>query len=146
VTVRRARRTDAAALARFNIAMAWETEKRRLAPATVRRGVQRLLAQPRYGFYLVATRAGAPVGCLLITYEWTDWRDGLFWWLQSVYVTPSARRAGVYRALHAAVVRRAQLDPRVRGLRLYVEQENRRAQRVYRAVGMHPTRYRVFET
>lgn len=136
---------DAEALASFNEAMAAETEGRTLEPDRVRAGVRRLLARPERGFYLVAERGGTIVGALMVTPEWSDWRDGLFWWVQSVYVRPANRRRGVYRALHAYVREAAQRDEEVCGLRLYVDRDNEVAQQTYRALGMHATGYLLFE-
>ncbi len=143
--IRRAERGDAETLARFNEAMARETEGKALEAATVRAGVEGLFERPEHGFYLVAERAGRPVGTLMITTEWSDWRAGLFWWIQSVYVRPEARRQGVYRALYAHVRREAARAEHVRGLRLYVERENAAARATYRTLGMKETRYRMFE-
>ncbi len=125
-------------------AMALETEHKQLDAARLARGVQTLLAQPARGFYLIAERAGTRVGTLMVSYEWSDWRGGDFWWIQSVYVLPEARRGGVYRALHMATRTRAQSAGAV-GLRLYVEQDNTRAQRSYAALGMRRTAYALFE-
>ncbi|EQD60926.1 GCN5-like N-acetyltransferase [mine drainage metagenome] len=125
-------------------AMALETEHKQLDAARLARGVQTLLAQPARGFYLIAERAGTRAGTLMVSYEWSDWRGGDFWWIQSVYVLPEARRGGVYRALHMATRTRAQSAGAV-GLRLYVEQDNTRAQRSYAALGMRRTAYALFE-
>lgn len=146
IEVRPATVADLEAIAEFNEAMALETEERRLEPATIRRGVRRVLESPELGFYLVAQQgASAPLGCLLVTYEWSDWRDGLFFWIQSVYVAPEARGRGVYGALHAAVERLARARGGVCGLRLYVEKDNLRAQRTYARLGMAETAYRLWE-
>jgi GNAT superfamily N-acetyltransferase len=142
--IRPATRDDIPALAAWNLAMAWETEARRLDPAVLARGVGAVFDEPRRGFYLVAERDGAAVGGLLVTYEWSDWRDGDFWWIQSVYVAPEARRGGVFRLLHAEVVRRARAAGAV-GVRLYVETENRRAQATYEGLGMQRCHYFMYE-
>lgn len=128
-----------------NAAMAIETEHRQLDRDVLRRGVAALLAAPRRGFYLVAERAGERVGCVLVTHEWSDWRNGDWWWLQSVYVLPAARRGGVFRALHGEVARRARADPEVVGLRLYVERDNTVAQATYADLGLGPTPYLLLE-
>jgi GNAT superfamily N-acetyltransferase len=104
-----------------------------------------VLADPQRGFYLVAEQAANAVGCLLVTREWSDWRNGDWWWLQSVYVTPAARRTGVFRALHAEVARRARTTEGVVGLRLYVERDNHAAQATYAALGLVETHYRLLE-
>jgi ribosomal protein S18 acetylase RimI-like enzyme len=144
VLIRDATSDDHAFLVNCAAAMALETEHKQLDAARLAHGVQTLLAQPARGFYLVAERAGTRAGTLMVTYEWSDWRGGDFWWIQSVYVLPAARRGGVYRALHDAARMRAQHAGAV-GLRLYVEQDNARAQRTYAALGMQRTAYALFE-
>jgi GNAT superfamily N-acetyltransferase len=136
---------DVPTLVAFNRAMAAETETKALDPARLERGVRGLLARPEAGFYLVAEADGGVLGSLLVTPEWTDWRDGWFWWIQSVYVAPDARGQGVYRALHEEVARRARETGGVRGLRLYVERGNEVARRVYEHLGMSETAYRLYE-
>ncbi|MEO8777338.1 MAG: GNAT family N-acetyltransferase [Rhodanobacter sp.] len=142
--IRAATSADIADLANWNQAMAWETEHKRLQPEVVCRGVAGVLEQPRRGFYLVAEHDDVAVGSLLVTYEWSDWRCGDFWWIQSVYVAPAARRGGVFRALYAAVQQRALAAGAV-GLRLYVETENERAQQTYAGLGMRPCHYFMYE-
>lgn len=142
--IRAATPADVVNLVAWNAAMAWETEHKRLDPEILRRGVTGVLEQPRRGFYLVAESAGVAVGSLLVTFEWSDWRCGDFWWIQSVYVDPSARRSGVFRALYAAVEQRAAAAGAV-GLRLYVETENRHAQATYEGLGMHRCHYLMYE-
>lgn len=144
-TVRDARPADLEALVAFNLAMAAETEDKDLHAPTLRRGVLRALGDAARGRYLLAELQGAPAGALLLTLEWSDWRDGWFWWIQSVYVAPAARRRGVYRALHDAVVARARAAGDVVGVRLYVERDNAGAQRTYEALGMRPAGYRMYE-
>jgi len=138
---------DLEALVAGNRAIAWETEAMRLDDDVVRRGVAAALAEPARGFYLVATDlAGLVVGQLMVTFEWSDWRAAWWYWIQSVYVVPEARRRGVYRVLHEAVVARAhQAEHDVAGVRLYVEHVNASAQATYAAVGMKPAVYRIFE-
>jgi GNAT superfamily N-acetyltransferase len=145
IRLRRATPDDAPTLAAFNRAMAQETEARELAPDVVLAGVLGLFARPDAGFYVVAERAEAVVGSLMVTPEWSDWRNGWFWWIQSVYVRPEMRRRGLYRALHEAVRDLARRRPDVRALRLYVERDNAVARRTYEALGMRPTRYLVYE-
>ncbi|TFZ07727.1 GNAT family N-acetyltransferase [Ramlibacter humi] len=144
-TIRPAAPADADTLAGFNIAMAFETEHRRLIPEVVGRGVRRMLDQPSMGFYLVAERAGAVMASAMVTTEWSDWRDGRFWWLQSVYVRPEARRQGAFRALYEAIRERAMNEGDVCGFRLYVEKDNEAAMATYRSLGMAGTDYRVME-
>lgn len=143
--IRDAMRADIPHLVRWNAAMARETEGKTLDPAVLTRGVTRVFDEPARGFYLVAERNGEPVGCLLVTHEWSDWRDGDFWWIQSVYVAMPARRGGVFRALYAEVERRARVRGDVCGLRLYVETENARAQATYRGLGMQRCHYYMYE-
>ena len=142
--IRAAVPADLPELQAWNAAMAWETERKRLDPVRLERGIAGVFAQPQRGFYLIAERAGTAVGSLLVTYEWSDWRCGDFWWIQSVYVTPAARRGGVFRALHAAVAQRARAAAAV-GLRLYVETENQRAQATYAELGMQRCHYWMYE-
>ncbi len=144
-TVRAARDEDLAALVAFNAAMAQETEGKRLDVARLQRGVSAALADAVRGRYLVAELDGRVVGALLLTREWSDWRAGWFWWIQSVYVTPAARGRGIYGELHREVERQAHADPDVCGVRLYVEHDNGYAQAVYSALGMRRTGYRFFE-
>ncbi len=143
--IRRATPDDAPALVGFNLAMARETESLELSEEILTAGVRNLFANPQFGFYLIAEVAGEAVGSMMITYEWSDWRDGLFWWVQSVYVRPDHRRRGVYRQLYDYVKREAARDPRVRGFRLYVERENLAAQKTYERLGMSETHYKMFE-
>jgi GNAT superfamily N-acetyltransferase len=144
VIVRHAERRDIAHIAEWNAAMAWETEQKRLDIQVLTQGVTAVFDETRRGFYLIAERDGQPAGCLLVTYEWSDWRNGDFWWIQSVYVSPHARRGGVFRALYAAVAQRA-ADAGAVGLRLYVETENTRAQNTYRELGMSECHYLMYE-
>jgi GNAT superfamily N-acetyltransferase len=145
LTIRRGEPRDAAVLVEFNRRMAWETEHKPLDPAVLARGVERVFTDPAKGFYLVAEADGDVVGQLMVTYEWSDWRDGWFWWVQSVYVREDRRRAGVFRALHAEVMRQARTAGNVVGVRLYVEKENERAQATYRHLGMGDAGYLVWE-
>jgi ribosomal protein S18 acetylase RimI-like enzyme len=142
--IRLATPADAGVLIEFNAAMALETEGKELLPDVIGAGVRSLLGNPAAGFYLLAEQDSA-VGSLMITKEWSDWRNGTFWWIQSVYVRPEFRRQGVYRNLYRHVQELASKDPAVCGFRLYVERENERAQATYSALGMKPTHYLVFE-
>jgi len=145
IAVRPATLADLDLLVDFNLAMARESEDKGLDPARLRRGVTSLLQTPGDGFYLVAEAAGRPAGSLMVTYEWSDWRNGRFWWIQSVYVAPDWRRQGVYSAMHDRVRTMARSDGRSCGIRLYVEHENRGAMATYEALGMDQTHYRLYE-
>ena len=145
LVIRQAEARDADTLAAFNRAMAFETEGKRLRDAVVGAGVRRLLADAQLGFYLVAEAEGATVASLMVTTEWSDWRNGRFWWIQSVYVRPHRRRQGAFRALYRAIQQRAQQEPDVCGFRLYVERGNAQAQATYGSLGMAETHYRVME-
>ncbi|MFI5299568.1 MAG: GNAT family N-acetyltransferase [Polyangiales bacterium] len=137
---------DVDVVAGFNVAMARETESLALDPELVRRGVRAMIEDPTKGQYRLAELAGRVVGQLMITLEWSDWRCGWWWWIQSVYIAPEARRLGVYRALYESVIADAKARGDVRGVRLYVEQENHRAQATYASLGMKRGKYVFFET
>ena len=143
--IRAATPGDIPALLAWNTAMAWETEHKSLDPIVLERGIAGVFEQSRRGFYLIAERDGVAVGSLLVTYEWSDWRCGDFWWIQSVYVVPDARRGGVFRALYLEVERRASAVGAV-GLRLYVETENQRAHATYTDLGMQQCHYLMYES
>jgi len=145
IQVRAARADDRDTLAAFNAAMALETEHKALDPAVLSAGVAAVLAESKRGFYLVAECDGIVAGCLMITFEWSDWRNGDWWWLQSVYIAPEYRRHGVFRALYAQVERMAAARADVVGVRLYVERDNTHAQQTYTALGMQDAGYRMFE-
>lgn len=145
VEIREARPDDRATIAAYNSAMAEETEGRALDPELVDQGVAALLADATKGRYWVAEAAGRVVGQIMITREWSDWRNGTMWWIQSVYVHPDFRRRGVFAALYRHVESHARADAGVCGLRLYVEKGNERALRTYRALGMVDPGYRVME-
>jgi GNAT superfamily N-acetyltransferase len=143
--IRKAELRDARVIAEFNRRMALETEGKALIPERVAAGVLRLLNDASLGFYLVAESGGRVVGCLMVTNEWSDWRNGLFWWIESVYVETAWRRKGVYRRLYDFIRQLAQADPGICGFRLYVEKENTAAQQTYAQLGMARTDYLVFE-
>jgi GNAT superfamily N-acetyltransferase len=143
--VRDAREADIETLAKFNIALAWETEQKKLELPVVTRGLQTLLKNPEHGFYTVGEVAGRVVGCIMITYEWSDWRCARFWWVQSVYVDPEFRRQGVFRRLYEHLKQKAKADPDVCGFRLYVEESNFAGQSTYAGVGMEEISFKFFE-
>ena len=145
VTIRPAVPADADTLVRFNLRMAMETEDKQLDPAVLASGVEAVLRDPALGFYRIANVGVKAIGSLLVTSEWSDWRNGTFWWVQSVYVVPEHRQRGVFRALYENVKILARSTPRVCGCRLYVEQDNAAAQATYARLGMMDTKYRVME-
>lgn len=137
---------DAPTIARYNQVMAKETEGKTLDLGTLDRGVQRVFTEPSHGRYLVAeSEQGEVVGCLLITYEWSDWRNAQVWWVQSVYVHPEHRRQGIFKKLYQAVRDLGEQTGGVCGYRLYVERDNKRAQQTYEDLGMIKTPYLMYE-
>jgi GNAT superfamily N-acetyltransferase len=145
-TIRNATRDDIAFLADCNLAMAWESEEKRLDRDVLTRGIVAVFDHPERGFYIVAERGGKRAGSLLITHEWSDWRNGGWWWIQSVYVMPEARRCGVFSSMYREIESRARTTTGVIGLRLYVEKENTGAQSTYAALGMEPAYYSLYQT
>lgn len=145
LSIRDAKLDDLPTIVDFNSRLAWETEHKRLDPETIRRGVERALTKPELCRYFVAESAGEVVGQAMVTFELTDWRDGVLWWFQSVYVRDTHRGQGVFRALFDHILSLAQANPDVRGLRLYVEGDNSRAQRVYEQLAMRPSGHVVYE-
>ncbi len=135
---------DLDAIVEGNLALAEETERLHLDRATLANGVRALLEARVPGRYWVAERNGRVVGQLMVTFEWSDWRNRMVWWIQSVYVSPDARRDGVFRALYDTAHREARAA-NAGGLRLYVDTTNTKAQAVYTALGMNGDHYRVFE-
>lgn len=142
---RDAKPADAPAIVDFQIAMAQETEDFALDRATCTRGVDAVFRDRTLGRYFVGEEEGKVVASLMITPEWSDWRNGVVWWIQSVYVVPAFRRRGVYAGLYDHVQRIAHGDANVKGIRLYVDKRNTRAQEVYRRMGMNGDHYQVFE-
>ena len=145
IDVRRATGRDTNTIVQFNAAMALETEGKILDKGLLRAGVQALLDDLGKGFYLVAETGGRAVGQLMITTEWSDWRNAYFWWIQSVYVAEDFRRMGVYRCLNDQVRTLAISKGDVCGIRLYVDRDNRVAQQVYKNLDMVQARYDLFE-
>ena len=145
ITIRSAQPEDAEHIVAFNMAMALETEQKELDHDTLTRGVQAVFDNPAHGFYIVAEADSQPIGSLLVTPEWSDWRNGVFWWIQSVYVLPQWRRKGVFRSLYTFVAEKAAENNDVRGLRLYVESNNSIARACYEAQGMHQSIYTLYE-
>ena len=146
IDIRQATPDDADTIAWFNQSLARETEDTELDSGVIQAGVAAVLGDPSKGRYWVASVDGVIVGQIMITYEWSDWRNGMLWWIQSVYVDSTHRRSGVFSALYKYVESLATSDPDVRGIRLYVENDNARAQATYEALGLVGDSYRVMET
>lgn len=144
IVIRAAQASDLEALVRFNQGIALETEDKELDHDTLTQGVAALLGDESLGFYTVATCKDQVVACLMVTREWSDWRNGAFWWIQSVYVDVGFRRQGIYRKLYQHVKSLASSN-NVCGFRLYVEKDNTIAQQTYVNQGMHETVYRMYE-
>ena len=142
--IRLARRHDLEALVTGNLEMARETERVRLDPAVLGAGVAAILEGRAPGAYWVLEEEGQVRAQLLLTYEWSDWRNRTVWWIQSVWVDPEWRGRGLFRQLYAAV-RDAAREAGAGGLRLYVDASNKSAQAVYTALGMNGEHYRVYE-
>ncbi|MCP4486676.1 MAG: GNAT family N-acetyltransferase [Gammaproteobacteria bacterium] len=143
--IRKAIPNDVLALSEFNQHMAFETEGIKLIPEVISAGVKTMIENPQMGFYLVAKEQAEIRASLMITTEWSDWRNGLFWWIQSVYVKPEHRRQGLYRQLYLHVKDMAETETGVCGFRLYVEHDNSKAQKTYHSLGMEETSYKLFE-
>ena len=143
--IRQATSQDIAELVEFNINMAHETEGMELIPEVITAGVKGMIEHPQRGYYLVVELDNGIQASLMVTTEWSDWRNGMFWWIQSVYVRPAYRRQGLYRELYARVKELAEQEPSVCGFRLYVECENTSAQKTYGSLGMVETEYKLFE-
>ena len=145
ITIRDAIPGDVPRIVKYNLLMAWETEHRRLDEATLTYGVMKVLQDPAKGRYFVAEADGEIVGQTMITYEWSDWRNGTFWWIQSVYVREDKRGSGIFSAIYRHIEQLALKERDVCGLRLYAEEDNTRAERTYVKLGMKKTSYRLFE-
>ena len=144
-SIRQAEVKDAEAIAEFNRLMAFETEHKKLLPEVILAGVNAMIANPSHGFYLVAEDGDQIAGSLMVTTEWSDWRNGVVWWVQSVYVREEYRRQGMYRSLYEKVKALAEQDPSICGFRLYVEKDNVNAQKTYESLGMEETDYLMYE-
>lgn len=145
LTLRDARLDDLDFIMRGNTDMARETEDAGLDPALVRPGTLAVLQDPSLGRYFIAESDGRPVGQMMLTFEWSDWRNGVFWWIQSVFVEPGYRAQGVFSSLYRHVSELAAASPEVCGLRLYVDRANSRARDIYAHLGLHSTNYDVME-
>jgi len=145
IVVREGTRQDANAIIGFQKAMAFETEEKLLDEAPLKSGVDTIFDSNAKGFYLVAEVDGHVIGSLLITSEWSDWRNATFWWIQSVFVDANWRRKGVYRSMHDYVCALADSRGDICGIRLYVERSNTRAQQTYKDLGMTHSHYDLYE-
>lgn len=143
--IRKAQSSDAGSLVDFNQKMALETEGKHLDNEVLSSGVLAVFSDPNKGFYVVAEEGGAIVGGLLVTFEWSDWRNKWFWWIQSVYIVPEARGKSIYSRLYEFVKAEAVNKGDVCGFRLYVERENLHAQKVYEKLGMRNSIYFMYE-
>lgn len=145
INIRVATIKDVLSLVSFNQNMALETEQKILATEVLSKGVEALIVDANKGFYLVAEVGDRVVGSLMVTTEWSDWRNALFWWIQSVYILPDCRRQGIYGLLYSKVKLLAQQNGNVCGFRLYVEKDNIIAQQTYEAMGMEQSHYLMYE-
>ena len=145
MNIRIAKENDAPALTEFNQAMALETEGKTLDAQTLQSGVEAVFQDEKKGFYVVAEEDDKIIGGLMITFEWSDWRDKWFCWIQSVYILPEHRGRGIYRLLYEFIKQRAAEAENVCGFRLYVEKENTNAQKVYEKLGMESSHYLMYE-
>ncbi len=140
-----ANKDDISTIVNFNSAMAMETESKQLDSVTVRKEVEAALKNRELGFYLIAESDGVPVGQLMVTKEWSDWRNGEFWWIQSVYIHTDYCKNNIYRKLYSEVIKSAKESGNVCGIRLYVDKNNTKAQKVYSKLGMTESNYLFFE-
>ena len=145
IEIRRGRREDAPYIVDFQIRMAKEAEDLSLDRPTVEKGVQAVFDDPHKGAYWIAELEGVVAGCLLTVPEWSDWRNGTVLWIHSVYVIPNARRRGIFRMMYENLKTTVEQSADLRGLRLYVERKNERAQKTYSAMGMDGNHYKLFE-
>ncbi len=146
IIIRDATPADAGTIADYNNRLAEETEARSLAPDLIGPGVAAFLADPSKGRYWLAVVDDRIIAQIAVTYEWSDWRNGMIWWVQSVYVHADYRRRGVYSSLYRHVESQARSDSDVIGIRLYVERDNERAKTTYADLGMNMTNYRIMQS
>jgi RimJ/RimL family protein N-acetyltransferase len=145
ILIRKSEPADIAVIAEFQQQLALETENYHLDISIVKNGIKAMFDDRSLGMYFIAERNGEIVGCHSITYEWSDWRNGMVWWIQSVYVVKSQRKHGIFKAMFDNLKEFVQKDPGIVGLRLYVDKTNLRAQEVYQKMGMNGEHYSVFE-
>jgi GNAT superfamily N-acetyltransferase len=144
IIIRKAKPEDAPRIIDFQQKMAWETEQISLTPEIVTSGVNKVFSNSILGQYWVAEEIGQVIASLLITYEWSDWRNTNVWWFQSVYVLPSHRRTGIFRSMYSHIKSEADKHG-VAGLRLYAATKNSQAQKTYQALGMKSEHYTMYE-
>ncbi|MBL0741905.1 GNAT family N-acetyltransferase [Chryseolinea lacunae] len=145
ITIQKATLQDVDTLIDFQQKLAFESEGVTLNGNVLRKGLHALFADPNKGFYFIAKENSEVIGCHMITFEWSDWRNGMVWWLQSVYVKESHRKKGVFKLMYDNIVNIVNADPGLIGLRLYVDKTNARAMKVYEAMGMDGSHYTVYE-
>ncbi|NJM25348.1 MAG: GNAT family N-acetyltransferase [Bacteroidia bacterium] len=143
--IRNATVSDIASIVRFQQSMARETEGLELDTETLQAGVAALLSDRAKGYYKVVEVDGVVIACHMVTFEWSDWRNGNVLWIQSVYVDPEYRKQGIFRKMYEHLKEEVLNDPAIKGIRLYVERNNRRAQQTYNALGMNGEHYQVYE-
>jgi L-amino acid N-acyltransferase YncA len=143
--VREARQADVPSLLDFQLKMALETENIQLEIQPLTQGMNKLFRDPGKGKYYVAEEQGEVIGCLMTTFEWSEWRCGTILWIQSVYVSLSWRKRGVFKAMYQHLHQLVSEDPDLKGIRLYVDKTNETAQKVYNGLGMNGEHYTVFE-
>lgn len=145
IQFREAQSKDSAKIFQFQLAMALETEGQKLQEDLCQKGVEAVFQNPSLGSYYVCESGPKIIGSLLITHEWSDWRNGMVWWIQSVYIEPEFRGKKIFSQFYQFIKSKAQANPQIRGLRLYVDQRNTHAQSVYKSIGMDGEHYKVFE-
>ena len=145
INIRNATREDASRILDFQLMLARETENIFLDKLIVSKGIKAVFDDPSKGTYYVAVVNDEVIGCFLITFEWSEWRNGMIWWLQSVYVDARFRRQGAFRKMYEYILRTIAGDPGILGLRLYVDKSNLRAQKVYGTLGMNGDHYTLYE-
>jgi ribosomal protein S18 acetylase RimI-like enzyme len=145
ITIRKSIASDIPILVDFQQKLALETESVSLDPQILKKGMQALFDDPSKGFYNVVEESGIVIGCHMVTYEWSDWRNGMVLWLQSVYVTESYRKKGIFKMMYDNILRIISEDASLIGLRLYVDKTNERAMKVYQSLGMNGDHYTVYE-
>ena len=145
IIFRPAREEEKETIIEFQMLMAQETEQLALDQQKIEQGVSAVFDHPLYGNYYVAAHESKIIACLLTTYEWSDWRNSIVWWLQSVYVLPEYRRQGVFKLMYEKIREQVMLLPEVSGIRLYMHHSNIRAAKAYNAMGMDGENYKMFE-